>query len=113
LYEKLILTDEGIRYAEHATPSTRKSRHHFAGSGGSSVCIVRLRTKTTNKTQTNSVALSPRANYTDGLKPTEILLFFVRHTAYVFCAFLTVGFQNHSALKVMLFPSSVEKQTLY
>jgi hypothetical protein len=37
----------GIRCADHVTPSTRKSRHYFADSGGRSVCIVRLRTKAT------------------------------------------------------------------
>jgi hypothetical protein len=30
----LRLTAEGIRCSDHATPSTRKSRHYFAGSGG-------------------------------------------------------------------------------
>jgi hypothetical protein len=37
----------GIRCADHVTPSTRKSRHYFADSGGRSVGIVRLRTKAT------------------------------------------------------------------
>jgi hypothetical protein len=37
----------GIRCADQVTPSTRKSRHYFADSGGRSVGIVRLRTKTT------------------------------------------------------------------
>jgi hypothetical protein len=37
----------GIRCADHATPSTRKSRHYFADSGGRSLGIVRLRTKAT------------------------------------------------------------------
>jgi hypothetical protein len=37
----------GIRCADHVTPSTRKSRHYFAYSGGRSVGIVRLRTKAT------------------------------------------------------------------
>jgi hypothetical protein len=37
----------GIRCADHVTPSTRKSRHCFADSGGRSVGIVRLRTKAT------------------------------------------------------------------
>jgi hypothetical protein len=37
----------GIRCADHVTPSTRKSRHNFADSGGRSVGIVRLRTKAT------------------------------------------------------------------
>jgi hypothetical protein len=37
----------GTRCADHATPSTRKSRHYFADSGGRSVGIVRLRTKAT------------------------------------------------------------------
>jgi hypothetical protein len=37
----------GIRCADHITPSTRKSRHYFADSGGRSVGIVRLRTKAT------------------------------------------------------------------
>jgi hypothetical protein len=32
---------------DHVTPSTRKSRHYFADSGGRSVGIVRLRTKAT------------------------------------------------------------------
>jgi hypothetical protein len=41
------LTVVGIRCADHVTPSTRKSRHHFADSGGRSVAIVRLRTKAT------------------------------------------------------------------
>jgi hypothetical protein len=27
----------GIRYADHVTPSTRKSRHYFADSGGRSL----------------------------------------------------------------------------
>jgi hypothetical protein len=39
------LTAVRIRCADHATPSTRKSRHYFADSGGRSVGIVRLRTK--------------------------------------------------------------------
>jgi hypothetical protein len=37
----------GIRCADHVTPSTRKSQHYFADSGGRSVGIVRLRTKAT------------------------------------------------------------------
>jgi hypothetical protein len=37
----------GVRCADHVTPSTRKSRHYFADSGGRSVGIVRLRTKAT------------------------------------------------------------------
>jgi hypothetical protein len=37
----------GIRCADHVTPSTRRSRHYFADSGGRSVGIVRLRTKAT------------------------------------------------------------------
>jgi hypothetical protein len=37
----------GIRCADHVTPSTRKSRHYFADSGGRSGGIVRLRTKAT------------------------------------------------------------------
>jgi hypothetical protein len=37
----------GIRCADHVTPSTRKSRHYFADSGGRSVGIFRLRTKAT------------------------------------------------------------------
>jgi hypothetical protein len=37
----------GIRCADHVTPSTRKSRHYFADSGGRSVGIVRLRIKAT------------------------------------------------------------------
>jgi hypothetical protein len=37
----------GIRCSDHVTPSTRKSRHYFADSGGPSVGIVRLRTKAT------------------------------------------------------------------
>jgi hypothetical protein len=37
----------GIRWADHATPSTRESWHCFADSGGRSVGIVRLRTKAT------------------------------------------------------------------
>jgi hypothetical protein len=37
----------GISCADHVTPSTRKSRHYFADSGGISVGIVRLRTKAT------------------------------------------------------------------
>jgi hypothetical protein len=41
------LTAVGIRCADHVTPSTRKSRHYFADSGGRSVVIVRLRTKAT------------------------------------------------------------------
>jgi hypothetical protein len=41
------LTAVGIRCADHITPSTRKSRHYFADSGGRSVSIVRLRTKAT------------------------------------------------------------------
>jgi hypothetical protein len=41
------LTAVGIRCAGHVTPSTRKSRHYFADSGGRSVGIVRLRTKAT------------------------------------------------------------------
>jgi hypothetical protein len=39
------LTAVGIRCADHVTPSTRKSRHYFANSGGRSVGIVRLWTK--------------------------------------------------------------------
>jgi hypothetical protein len=39
----------GIRCADHVTPSTRKSRHYFADSGGRSVGIVRLRTKATER----------------------------------------------------------------
>jgi hypothetical protein len=35
----------GTRCADHVTPSTRKSRHYFAESGGRSVGIVRLRTE--------------------------------------------------------------------
>jgi hypothetical protein len=35
----------GIHYADHVTPSIRKSRHYFADSSGRSVGIVRLRTK--------------------------------------------------------------------
>jgi hypothetical protein len=35
----------GIRCADHVTPSTHKSRHYFADSGGRLVGIVRLRTK--------------------------------------------------------------------
>jgi hypothetical protein len=42
---KLRLTAVVIRWADQATPSTRKSRHYFAGRGGWSVGIVRLRTK--------------------------------------------------------------------
>jgi hypothetical protein len=41
------LTAVGIRCADHAIPSTRKSRHYFADSGGRSVGIVRLRTTAT------------------------------------------------------------------
>jgi hypothetical protein len=41
------LTAVGIRWADHVTPSTRKSQHYFADSGGRSVGIVRLRTKAT------------------------------------------------------------------
>jgi hypothetical protein len=41
------LTAVGIRCADHVTPSTRKSRHYFADSGGLSDGIVRLRTKAT------------------------------------------------------------------
>jgi hypothetical protein len=41
------LTAVGIRCADHATPSTRKSRHYFTDSGDRSVGIVRLRTKAT------------------------------------------------------------------
>jgi hypothetical protein len=41
------LTAVGIRCADHVTPSTHKSRHYFADSGGLSVGIVRLRTKAT------------------------------------------------------------------
>jgi hypothetical protein len=41
------LTAVGIRCADHVTPSTRKIRHYFADSGGRSVGVVRLRTKTT------------------------------------------------------------------
>jgi hypothetical protein len=37
----------GIRCADHVTSSARKSRHHFADSGGRSVGIFRLRTKAT------------------------------------------------------------------
>jgi hypothetical protein len=37
----------GTRCADHVTPSTRKSRHYFADSGGRLVGIVRLRTKAT------------------------------------------------------------------
>jgi hypothetical protein len=37
----------GIRCADHVTPSTHKSRHYFADSGGRSVGIVRLRTEAT------------------------------------------------------------------
>jgi hypothetical protein len=44
---KRRLTAVGIRCAHHATPSTRKSGHYFADSGGRSVGIVRLRTKAT------------------------------------------------------------------
>jgi hypothetical protein len=40
----------GIRCADHVTPSTRKTRHYFADSGGRSVGIVRLRTKATELT---------------------------------------------------------------
>jgi hypothetical protein len=43
----LRLEAVGIRCADHVTPSTRKSRHYFADSGGRSVGIVRLRTKAT------------------------------------------------------------------
>jgi hypothetical protein len=39
------LATAGIRWADHATPSTHKSRHYFAGRSGRSVGIVRLRTK--------------------------------------------------------------------
>jgi hypothetical protein len=41
------LTAVGILCTDHVTPSTRKSRHYFADSGGRSVGIVRLRTKAT------------------------------------------------------------------
>jgi hypothetical protein len=37
----------GIRSADHVSPSTRKSRHYFADSGGHLVGIVRLRAKAT------------------------------------------------------------------
>jgi hypothetical protein len=37
----------GIRCADQVTPSSRKSRHYFADSGGRSVGIVLLRTKAT------------------------------------------------------------------
>jgi hypothetical protein len=39
------LTAEGIRCVDHATPSTSKSRHCFAGRGGRSVHRVRYRTR--------------------------------------------------------------------
>jgi hypothetical protein len=39
------LTAVGIRCADHATPSTRKIRHYFAGHSGRSVGIIPLRTK--------------------------------------------------------------------
>jgi hypothetical protein len=45
LFRKPRLTAMGIRCADHVTPSTRKSQHYFADSGGRSVGIVRLRTK--------------------------------------------------------------------
>jgi hypothetical protein len=45
----------GIRCADHVTPSTRKSRHYFANSGGRSVGIVRLRTKATELHPTNTL----------------------------------------------------------
>jgi hypothetical protein len=41
------LTAVGIRCADHVTPSTRKSRHYFADSGGRSVGVFRLRTRAT------------------------------------------------------------------
>jgi hypothetical protein len=44
-YRKLKLMAAGIRCADNKTPSTRTSRHYFAGLGGSSICIVNLRTK--------------------------------------------------------------------
>jgi hypothetical protein len=47
LKKSIDLTAVGIRCADHVTPSTRKCRHYFADSGGSSVGIVRLRTKAT------------------------------------------------------------------
>jgi hypothetical protein len=45
--EKFLRIALGIRCADHVTPSTRKSRHNFADSGGRSVGIVRLRSKAT------------------------------------------------------------------
>jgi hypothetical protein len=44
----LIILSFVASCADHVTPSTRKSRHYFAGSGGRSVGIVRLQTKATD-----------------------------------------------------------------
>jgi hypothetical protein len=45
LSRKPGLTAIGICCADHTTPSTQKSRHCFAGRGGRSVGIIRLRAK--------------------------------------------------------------------
>jgi hypothetical protein len=48
----------GIRCADHVTPSTRKSRHYFADSGGRSVGIVRLWTKATECAKICEISLA-------------------------------------------------------
>jgi hypothetical protein len=48
---------------DHVTPSTRKSRHYFADSGGRSVGIVRLRTKATEfslRVRRRKITLQPK-----------------------------------------------------
>jgi hypothetical protein len=45
LGKQLSLVAVGIRGADHARLSTRKIQYYFAGRGGHSVGIVRLRTK--------------------------------------------------------------------
>jgi hypothetical protein len=73
----------GIRCADHVTPSTHKSRHYFADSGGRSIGIVRLRTKATefSLVRSDSVSVLRESFLGDPLVPSLGIILILQNSS--------------------------------